>query len=176
MVAGSASGSQEESLSDAMGVPCVDVAVDAWRVVMRAVADLGARLDWLGAIDLSDGRPMPDDSPAPESAVVALVRNDAGTVLVRTTVTSAGDIASVRDVFPVAAWHEREATEMVGVRFSGGDDRPLLTAHADLPLRRSFPLVARLVKSWPGAPSSQRRARVPGNNRIWQEAPHDVDG
>jgi len=163
MVAGVASGTRAESLSDAAGLPCVDIAPDAWRVVLQAAKDAGGRLDWLAGTDDSSGVEL-----------VACVRDDRAEVLVRTTVPAGAEVPSVRDVHPGAGWHEREVTEMVGLRFAGGDDRPLLL-HGRLPgnppLRRAFPLAARVATPWPGAASSTRRTRIPGNNPGWQEPP-----
>jgi NADH-quinone oxidoreductase subunit C len=56
-------------------------------------------------------------------------------------------------VFPGANWHEREAHEMFGIAFVGHPDpRPLYlpTDFEGHPLRKDFPLVARMVKPWPG--------------------------
>jgi NADH-quinone oxidoreductase subunit C len=62
-------------------------------------------------------------------------------------------LESVADVFAGAGWHEREATEMFGLRFRGApDERPLLLADgfAGHPLRKDFALQARLDRPWPG--------------------------
>ena len=81
-------------------------------------------------------------------------------------------IGSIVGLFPAAAWHEREAAEMFGVRFEGHPDpRPLLTDGAGLPLRKATPLPARVATPWPGADeSSRRRSRVPGVPDEWTEA------
>jgi NADH-quinone oxidoreductase subunit C len=57
------------------------------------------------------------------------------------------------DVYPGADWHERECWEMFGIVFDG---HPALR-HLYLPnefeghpLRKDFPLLARVVKPWPG--------------------------
>ncbi len=58
-------------------------------------------------------------------------------------VGSAGRIASVTSVFPGADWHEREAYDLVGVRFDGHPDlrRILMPEDYDAhPLRRDFPV------------------------------------
>lgn len=62
-------------------------------------------------------------------------------------------IPSLVEVFAGANWHEREAHEMFGIDFPG---HPNL-AHLYLPdgfignpLRKSFPLLTREVKPWPG--------------------------
>jgi len=52
-----------------------------------------------------------------------------------------------------AEWHEREAWEMFGVTFDGHPGLRNLYLPGDFegyPLRKDFPLLARLVKPWPG--------------------------
>jgi NADH-quinone oxidoreductase subunit C len=55
--------------------------------------------------------------------------------------------------FAGAAWHEREAHEMFGIAFDGNHDLRhiyLPTEFEGHPLRKEFPLLARVVKPWPG--------------------------
>lgn len=62
-------------------------------------------------------------------------------------------IGSWIDTYPGAAWHERETHEMFGITFLGNDDMRNLYLPTDFegyPLRKDFPLLARLVKPWPG--------------------------
>ncbi len=57
------------------------------------------------------------------------------------------------DVFPGAHWHEREVHEMFGISFAGNPDMRNLYLPGDFegyPLRKDYPLMARLVKPWPG--------------------------
>ena len=62
-------------------------------------------------------------------------------------------IASLTGVFGGADWHEREAAEMMGIEFVG---HPNLThlylpdAFEGHPLRKTFSLLSRDVKPWPG--------------------------
>lgn len=159
VILASATGGGEESLADAAGTACVDVAVQAWRVVLLAVRDLGARLDWIGGVDVDEGA----------TDVVALVFDDVDSVLVRTRLGPGESLPSVADVFPGADWHERETAEMLGVAFVGGDDRPLLLSpgYPAHPLRRDVALVARVSTPWPGAAEKGRRARTPGVDPRW---------
>ena len=56
-------------------------------------------------------------------------------------------------LFAGANWHEREAWEMFGIRFAGHPDLRYLYLPTDFqghPLRKDFPLLARMVKPWPG--------------------------
>ncbi len=84
------------------------------------------------------------------------------------TLVPDGDLhlASIVDVFPAAAWHERETAEMFGVVFDGHPDlRPLLLREVTdpAPLRKATALAARVETTWPGAadPDEGRRARRP---------------
>jgi NADH-quinone oxidoreductase subunit C len=52
-----------------------------------------------------------------------------------------------------ANWHERETWEMYGINFAGHPDLRHIYLPADFegfPLRKDFPLLARMVKPWPG--------------------------
>ncbi|NHN55241.1 NADH-quinone oxidoreductase subunit C [Calidifontibacter sp. DB0510] len=68
-------------------------------------------------------------------------------------------LPSLTEVWPGAAWHERETFEMFGIGFtdfvdtSGLGLRPLLLPDGfeGTPLRKSFVLTARVSKPWPGA-------------------------
>jgi NADH-quinone oxidoreductase subunit C len=56
-------------------------------------------------------------------------------------------------VYAGANWHEREAHEMFGIGFNGHNDLRnmyLPTEFEGHPLRKDFPLLARMVKPWPG--------------------------
>jgi NADH-quinone oxidoreductase subunit C len=56
-------------------------------------------------------------------------------------------------VYAGANWHERETWEMFGITFLGHPDLRniyLPTGFEGHPLRKDFPLLARMVKPWPG--------------------------
>ncbi len=56
-------------------------------------------------------------------------------------------------VYPGADWHERECWEMYGFEFDGHPSLRNLYLPTDFeghPLRKDFPLLARVVKPWPG--------------------------
>jgi NADH-quinone oxidoreductase subunit C len=56
-------------------------------------------------------------------------------------------------VYAGANWHERETHEMFGIGFHGHPDLRnmyLPTDFEGFPLRKDFPLLARIVKPWPG--------------------------
>lgn len=124
-----------------------------------AVADLRRAgydfFDWLSAVDETDDPQHPG-----YDVVCHLVRTQPWEgVLIRTRVPDGGSLASITDLFPGAAWHERETHEMFGVEVDGFEDgtglglRPLLLPEGfeGTPLRKSFVLAARVSKPWPGA-------------------------
>jgi NADH-quinone oxidoreductase subunit C len=146
----------------------VDVPPASWRAALLAARD-DAELscdffDWLSAVD---------DPPDGFSLVAHVwsTRRRHG-VLVRTRVPrDAPSVASVVDVFPGAAWHERETHEMFGVDFPGHPGLTPLLLPPEFeghPLRKEFVLAARVAKDWPGAkepgeshdPTAARRQKM----------------
>jgi NADH-quinone oxidoreductase subunit C len=62
-------------------------------------------------------------------------------------------VDSWSSVFAGANWHEREAHEMFGIGFNGHPDLRNMYLPTDFeghPMRKDFPLLARIVKPWPG--------------------------
>jgi NADH-quinone oxidoreductase subunit C len=62
-------------------------------------------------------------------------------------------VPSLTKVFAGANWHERECWEMFGITFDGHPGLRHLYLPGGFeghPLRKDFPLVARMVKPWPG--------------------------
>jgi NADH-quinone oxidoreductase subunit C len=62
-------------------------------------------------------------------------------------------IASLTSVYQGANWHERESAEMFGIDFRGHPQLEKLylpDGFQGNPLRKSFPLLTREVKPWPG--------------------------
>ncbi len=128
----------------------VDVPVEGWPAAIRAARDdLGYDFfDWLAGVDeLAEG-----------FAVVVHLWSTADRtgVLIRTRVPrDAPTVASIVDIYPGAAWPERETHEMFGVDFAGhpGGLRPLLLPpeFEGHPLRKEFVLASRVAKPWPGA-------------------------
>lgn len=80
------------------------------------------------------------------------------------------EVSSLGGVFAGAVWHEREAAELFGVHFIGGERRRLLLSGEfdGVPMRKDAVLAARTGLSWPGAKepgesdaSPSRRRTVP---------------
>lgn len=63
-------------------------------------------------------------------------------------------LPSIHDIWPTCDWHERETTEMFGVRFEGHPQPVKLLLSEPFeghPLRKDFALMSREAKPWPGA-------------------------
>jgi NADH-quinone oxidoreductase subunit C len=72
---------------------------------------------------------------------------------IKADVPDSMSVESWVSVYAGANWHEREAWEMFGITFAGHPDLRhmyLPTEFEGYPLRKDFPLLARLVKPWPG--------------------------
>ena len=77
-------------------------------------------------------------------------------VTVKADVGNLGDplqVGTWTGTYPGADWHEREAYEMFGITFVGHPGLRKLYLPGDFegnPMRKDFPLLARLIKPWPG--------------------------
>jgi NADH-quinone oxidoreductase subunit C len=127
----------------------VDVPPASWvRAVRTARDELGCDFfDWLSAVDeLDQGY-----------SVVTHVWSTTARhgVLIRTQISKAAPaLDSIVDVYPGAAWHERETHEMFGVDFPGHPNLVPLLLPPEFeghPLRKDFVLATRVAKPWPGA-------------------------
>lgn len=145
----------QASVSVSVGGPyaraTVDVPAADWPRALTLVRDdpelSGDFFDWLSAVDeLDNGFDV--------VAHLWSTRHRHG-VLVRTRLPrETPAVASVVDVYPGAAWHERETHEMFGIDFPGHPGlEPLLLPpeFEGHPLRKDFVLASRVAKAWPGA-------------------------
>ena len=76
-------------------------------------------------------------------------------------------IASLVPLYAGANWHERECWEMFGVTFDGHPGLRHLYLPGEFeghPLRKDFPLLARLVKPWPGIVDVEPMPGEPATN------------
>jgi NADH-quinone oxidoreductase subunit C len=127
----------------------VDVSPEVWRAaILAAREELGCDFfDWLSAVDEEERG----------YAVVAHLWSTAERhgVLVRTLAPrEAPAVDSIVDIYPGAAWSERETHEMFGVDFTGHPSLTPLLLPPEFeghPLRKDFVLASRVAKPWPGA-------------------------
>lgn len=174
---GAALGDAVVESADACGGLVVRVTPEAWaRVAEVAKGPLEcdylsfvAGIDWMPAPAEGDGESADTSAPVQPSETTYGAAGSAGRfqvfahvqsttrhwgVTVKTDVDeSAPAVASWVSVYPGADWHERECWEMYGVRFEGHPALRHLYLPAEFeghPLRKDFPLLARVVKPWPG--------------------------
>jgi NADH-quinone oxidoreductase subunit C len=155
----------------------IRVRTDAWVAAGRAVRDVLAMdyFDFLSAMDWMPspyGRGEDDPTAEPVERSTEIKQGYAGGAtrfqIMARVMSSTRHIgltlkADVDDANPVidswipvyrgANWHERECAEMFGIGFAGHPDLRKLYLPIDFegyPLRKDFPLLARMVKPWPG--------------------------
>jgi NADH-quinone oxidoreductase subunit C len=129
----------------------VDVPVARWWAAAGAALDPGALgcdfFDWLSAVDeLDEGFTV--------VAHLWSTRRKHGVLLRTRLPREAPVVETLTDLYPGAAWHERETHEMFGIGFARHPDlRPLLLPpeFEGNPLRKEFVLASRVAKPWPGA-------------------------
>lgn len=153
----------------------IRVSADAWRSTGETLKTLGytyfcflSGLDWLPS-PFGKGEDDPTE-PAPERdstikqgytggdtrfQVFARVMQPFTSlgVTIKVDVDDTMAVDSWSSVFAGANWHERETHEMFGIGFTGHPDLRnmyLPTDFEGFPLRKDFPLLARIVKPWPG--------------------------
>jgi len=116
---------------------------------------------WLSAIDWSRTTEVGEGVDDPEALEerfevicrLSSVENADAVNFVTTLPKDDAVIGSLAPRIGGAAWHEREAHEMFGIDFDGNDDLAPLYLPDDFignPLLKSYPLIAREVKPWPG--------------------------
>jgi NADH-quinone oxidoreductase subunit C len=144
-----------------------EVPAELWEPTVQQARDNGfGYFDWLGCVD---------DVGRSDTFRVLLMLRDldrpaADPRLLSTSVPrDAPRLDSVASVFPGAGWHEREAAELFGVEFLGGDRRRLLLdpAYAGTPLRKDEVLAPRAGVGWPGAKEpGEAEGASPGRRRM----------
>lgn len=116
---------------------------------------------WLSVIDWSKkvevGDPVDNVDGLEERFEVlcrlSSVENNDGAIFVAVLDKENPTIASLAPTIAGAAWHEREAHEMFGIDFEGHTHLAPLYLPDDFignPLLKSYPLLSREVKPWPG--------------------------
>jgi len=129
----------------------VDVPAPRWARAVRAARD-----DTVLACDFFDWLSAVDELEAGFTVVAHLwsTTRRHGVLLRAAVPRDEPVVDTVVEVFPGAAWHERETHEMFGIDFAGHPDlKPLLLPpeFEGHPLRKEFVLASRVAKPWPGA-------------------------
>jgi NADH-quinone oxidoreductase subunit C len=140
----------------------VKVASDQWvDAHQKARDDLDlVFFSWLSATDwareVEAGEPLSDDDVNERVELLTTVGDltEGRRVTFTTDLDSQSpSIQSLVSVYAGANWHEREAAEMFGIEFVGHPEPgPLYLPESFVgnPLRKSYPLLSREVKPWPG--------------------------
>jgi NADH-quinone oxidoreductase subunit C len=145
----------------AFGTAKIKVAASNWiSALTRARDDFRmVFFSWLSAIDWSNqvevGDPLTEAVEERYELLAAVGDLSVGRLLIFSTDLEKDEpsIGSLVEVFPGANWHEREAHEMFGIDFVGHPHLVKLylpDGFEGHPLRKSFPLLTREVKPWPG--------------------------
>jgi len=142
-----------------------EVAPEGW---LDAVAALQAEgfdyFDWLGCVDEIGRR----DCLRLVLVVRSLSRQAEPRTLCCSLPRADPRLDTVRGVYAGAAWHEREAAELFGVEFVGGERRRLLLnpEFEGTPLRKDEVLAARTGMNWPGAKEPGESDASPDRRRL----------
>ena len=163
--------------ADAYGTLVARVSNDAWAQTAQT-ARTALECDYLSFISAIDWAPSPKEgdeaggdtsSPVQPTEMTFGTAGSAGRFQVFAHVQSTAKhwgvtfkvdvdeadpaVASWVPTYAGADWHERECWEMYGVRFDGHPSLRHIYLPAEFeghPLRKDFPLLARVVKPWPG--------------------------
>lgn len=139
----------------------IRVASDAWvATAMKAKFELGlvffsylSAIDWTNTVEVGDP-PSEEVEERYELLFGAADLSEGRIVHFSTDVSKeSAQIASLTSVYAGANWHEREASEMFDLEFGGHPNLIKLylpTGFEGHPLQKSFPLLSREVKPWPG--------------------------
>ena len=157
---------------------------DRWVETVVAASEELPFFSWLSAIDWSKetavGDPVADVENLEERFEIlcrlSSVETADGAILVTSIGKDEPSIDSLTTHLPGAAWHEREAHEMFGIDFPGNVNLMPLYLPDDFighPLLKSYPLLAREVKPWPGDVDVEG---MPGSDDDEAGASDDEDG
>lgn len=143
------------------GTVRIQVEPDRWVETINAAREKLELFSWLSAIDWSKdvevGETVEDVDALEERFEVlcrlSSVENADGAIFVAVLDKENPSIDSLMPTIAGAEWHEREAHEMFGIEFVGHTNMKPLYLPDDFighPLLKSYPLISREVKPWPG--------------------------
>jgi NADH-quinone oxidoreductase subunit C len=144
------------------GTVKVKVERERWVEAVTAARDEAglALFSWLSAVDWSNevavGDPPAEEVEERYEVMCAVSNLTDGQIVVLSTELPKDDpsVGSIVEVYAGANWHEREAAEMYDIEFEGHPNLVKLYLTSDFvghPLKKSYPLISREVKPWPGA-------------------------
>ncbi len=156
----------------------VRVSADAWAMTAEALKAQGfdyfcflSAIDWLpspyGKGEDDPSAEPDEDAEAPEMrsgyaggdsrfqvfARVVDTRRHVGVTIKADVPDDTMSVPTWLGSFAGANWHERETHEMFGIGFEGHPDLRHIYLPGEFegyPLRKDFPLLARMIKPWPG--------------------------
>ena len=139
----------------------VFVAKDKWVDTINEARGELPFFSWLSAIDWSRETEVGEGVADPEKLEerfevmcrLSSVTDDKAIIFFATLPKDDATIGSLTATIGGAEWHEREAHEMFGIMFEGNENLVPLYLPDDFignPLLKSYPLIAREVKPWPG--------------------------
>ena len=143
------------------GTVKVSVPANRWTDAIRTARDEFGLVffSWLSAVHWSNEVAVgdaPDEEVEERYELLCMIGDlsDGRTVLFSTDLDVKDPTAdSLTAIFPGADWHEREAHDMFGIVFIGHPNpEPIYLPEGFLghPLRKTYPLLSREVKPWPG--------------------------
>ncbi len=112
-------------------------------------------IDWSKDVEVGDTVAEPDELEERFEVMCRLssMVNADGAQFITTLPKDDAVIDSITGLFGGAEWHEREAHDMFGIVFAGNPNlSPIYLPEGFIghPLLKSYPLIAREVKPWPG--------------------------
>jgi len=165
------------------GVARLAVERDGWVAAAVKVRDHGLPFfSWLSAVDWAREVAVGDPVEAPEDLEerfevicrLSSVHNADAVHLVVDVPKDDPVMPSLTGEFGGAEWHEREAAEMFGIDFSGnpnaGRHLYLPDSFEGHPLLKSYPLLSREVKPWPGTVDVENMPSTENAEAAAQEA------
>ena len=114
-----------------------------------------AGIDWSKDVAVGDTVEEPDELDERFEVMCRLssIENASGAQFIAVVPKDDAVIDSITELFGGAEWHERETHDMFGIDFAGNPNLApiyLPDGFVGHPLLKSYPLLAREVKPWPG--------------------------
>lgn len=126
-----------------------------------------AGIDWSKDVAVGDTVEEPDELDERFEVMCRLssIENADGAQFITVVPKDDAVIDSITELFGGAEWHERETHDMFGIDFAGNPNlAPIYLPEGFIghPLLKSYPLLAREVKPWPGDVDVEDMPEDPG--------------